>query len=424
MRRGIRSNFLRAGEKLHGQARLQRLAFWCVILVIAIGALVAGLVLRRYAWDQTEPIRFTADIDNAFQQGTNTMRAGFLDRYDESLNSHEDEENMSLDYAPGRLLIATIWTRWVREQMDGPKQDFAHPIDWTRGFYERAWAKHRQYELCRPMLCINTTGEILSAIAMFMLVRRWTRGSAKRKAQSAERIQGVSASSLCTLRSALCASYRSARPEILGLIAALFFWFNPALIWNAHCWPQWDSWVLPFFLWAMVAASTDFWFCAGLLIAAGAMFKAQILFVSPMFLLWPLFRGQGLAVVRLVIGLATGGAACTAVWLLRNGDHFNDDAVRWVAGMIAAAVLLPLVIRSKWIWYIKTPVALLAVGLVLWPFFKEDWGWLLGAVIAFGDDVGGDAIFAAASACDRGRCMGRGSAMALRAAVCRQHVMV
>ena len=66
------------------------------------------------------------------------------------------------------------------------------------------------------------------------------------------------------------------RATLTGIIAALFFWFDPALIWNAHCWPQWDSWVLPFFLWAIVAASWDCWFIAGALIAAGADLPGQM----------------------------------------------------------------------------------------------------------------------------------------------------
>ncbi len=91
------------------------------------------------------------------------------------------------------------------------------------------WGKHvtTQYYLCRPLLILNITGEIASAIAMFLLVRQWTSGNPRPKIL-------------------FWPQTRPARSAILGLIAALFFWFDPALIWNAHCWPQWDSWVFPF----------------------------------------------------------------------------------------------------------------------------------------------------------------------------------
>src|SRR5689334_8596119 len=48
---------------------LNRMAFWAVFGIVVIAALAAGLVLRRYAWDETEPIRYTLDINNAFRQG-------------------------------------------------------------------------------------------------------------------------------------------------------------------------------------------------------------------------------------------------------------------------------------------------------------------------------------------------------------------
>src|SRR5205814_261851 len=142
----------------------------------------------------------------------------------------------------------------------------------------------------------NTIGEIAAAIAVFLLVATRTQSS-KRRTQSEDSRDPDSSSLFGTLRSAFSAPPRSI---VLGLVAALFFWFNLALISNAHMWPQWDSWLLPFLLWAFVAASAEWWFAAGLLIAVGAMFKAQILFGAPLLILWPLFRGKLSAIARLV----------------------------------------------------------------------------------------------------------------------------
>ena len=42
------------------------------------------------------------------------------------------------------------------------------------------------------------------------------------------------------------------------------------------------------------------------LVALGVMFKAQILLVSPILVLWPLWRGQFSAIARCIIGFMSG----------------------------------------------------------------------------------------------------------------------
>jgi hypothetical protein len=340
---------------------LNRAAFWSVFAFIVTAALISGLILRRYAWDQTEPIRYILDINNAFQQGSDAIRIGYVDRYDEQTSRKEHVWFMDLDYAPGRLAIATLWTHWVREKVDGPITNPKKIHDWQ--FYPRVWQLQQagakqgktpaqfSYELCKPLLMVNMTGEILSAIAMFFLVRRYTSGTPP--------------------------DVRPTRGIILGLISALFFWFNPALIWNAHCWPQWDSWVLPFFLWALVLASLDWWFCAGAIIATGAMFKGQILFGAPLFLLWPLFQGRLPAVARWISGLLTATAAITAVWLVRipgttpDGGQFipgstNPHAIEWVVYLsliFAAMVSMFCGTRKRWM---RFPIGVLVAAVITW----------------------------------------------------------
>jgi hypothetical protein len=355
-------------RRLREPAILQRAAFWSAILLIAITALVAGLVLRRWAWDQTEPIRFTMDIDNAFHQGNEAMRVGYLDRYGLTADSHDVDGNYDLDYGPARLLIATVWAHWVRVQVDGPNQDFQVPPYWGRSFYQEARSLNKTYALCRPLLILNTVGEILAAVAMFLLVRRWTSRRQRILVDPQNQI------------------YREipTRPvlgAVLGLVATLFFWFDPELIWNAHCWPQWDSWVLPFLLWALVAASADWWLTAGAIIAVGAMFKGQILFGAPFFLLWPLFRGNLLGALRWIIGLACGTAASTAVWLVRTDQHVNGSAVAWLICIAVIAAALPFLMKLPGAWYVKLIPVPVVVGLFIWPFPKMGWIWILSAVL-------------------------------------------
>jgi hypothetical protein len=385
---------------------LQRLAFWAVIAAVTASAIVAGLIVRRAAWDSTETIRFTEDINNAFRQGSAALRVGYLNRYDQDKTDPNDRFAwMPLDYAPGRLAVATLWTHWVRNKVEGPPSAGDQVEQWPMEFYERARLLRQTYQLCKPMLMVNLTGEILSSIAIFLLVQRYT-GSRNRP----EILQPV----LRTLHGAIwavvlwCAlgwllhtngfslkfswqlpavvwlwfAFPLQRSTIGGLVAAVFFWFNPALIWNAHAWPQWDSWVLPFFLWAIYAASCDCWLIAGCLIASGAMFKGQILFGAPIFFLWPLWQLRLLAIVRWLVGLATAIAAITAVWLVRTAGampsetfipgHMNMTAIGWVASMTIAFSLMVLLLRIRWAWYATIPFVAVVIGLISWRFFQID----------------------------------------------------
>jgi len=354
---------------------LNQLAGWSILLAIASAALVAGLILRRFAWDQTEPIRYTADIDNAFRQGTRTLQSGYVERYDFEIANPDPRVIMALDYAPGRLAIATLWSRWVHDHDDGGLRSTAERIrramrtpystlgakskedlvaEWPSEFYPRVRSEKRQYELCQPMLMVNVTGEILSALAIFLLTRRYTLGQPP--------------------------VYRPVRGAILGFIAALFFWFNPALLSNAHCWPQWDSWVLPFFLWGVLLASLNWWFCAGMLIGAGAMFKGQILFGAPIFILWPLFQGRLMALVRWIIGLLFSTALATCVWLVRT-PGFNIVKKHYQPGSVNLNAI-------TWLVYLAVLFSVV-VMIVLWPRRREARipvaiavAWIIGWIIS------------------------------------------
>lgn len=314
------------------------LAFTAVIVCIVL----PGLWLRHWAWNQTEPIRFTFDISNAFAQGSDALRSGYLNRYDNQELAHGTDENYHLDYAPARLLIATEWARYVRGIVDHQTNGWELTPRWRNHFYDEARSLHLTYTLCKPLLILNAIGEGIAGAGVLALVWIWTgRGDKYR---------------------------RPAWRAFMACACFALFWFNPELIWNAHCWPQWDSWLLPFYLWALVAASLDFWFIAGLCIAVGVMFKAQILFGAPLLILWPVFGGRWRAVLKFVIGVFLGIALLTAVWLVRVHSATSEAAIWWLIGSAAAFALWLVVARRPGPWYLKLVIGLIAAGLSLWPF--------------------------------------------------------
>src|SRR5947209_3928421 len=130
------------------------------------------------------------------------------------------------------------------------------------------------------------------------------------------------------------------------------------MILDAHGWPQWDVWIVPFYLLAALAALKNRWFSCGCLLAAGAMLKGQLLFVTPFFIFWPLWQKRWIRALRMLAGFAATVALIVAPWLLCNPAAWivvalvaglsslfllgsgSQDAGAWVAGIIACAVFL------------------------------------------------------------------------------------
>jgi hypothetical protein len=117
-------------------------------------------------------------------------------------------------------------------------------------------------------------------------------------------------------------------------------WLEPSMILDAHGWPQWDVWILPFYLFAALAALRTRWFWCGCLLAAGAMLKGQLLFVAPFFLLWPLWQKKWGDALCLLAGFTAMWAAIVSPWLLRT--H-----VAWLTFVAAVGVGLLLIWRYK-----------------------------------------------------------------------------
>jgi len=90
------------------------------------------------------------------------------------------------------------------------------------------------------------------------------------------------------------------------------------MILDAHGWPQWDVWILPFYLFAALAALKNRWFVCGCLLAAGAMFKGQLLFVAPFFVLWPLWQKRWNRALAVLAGFIATAALIASPWLLHT----------------------------------------------------------------------------------------------------------
>jgi hypothetical protein len=300
-----------------------------LVVGLLLGALfLGGVQLRRWIGGSTRHVRYQHDIVNAFYWGSETMKEarrlspdeasadslagfcrGYLGLYDRVKRKAYDKD-YGLDYPPLRLLVMAVWAKQVRSEFPGV--DDGHP------------------KLVNPLLKINLLCELLSAVGIFVLVR------------------------LCLQRSGAAQSSwipglpRRQRALICGLTAASVAWLEPSMILDAHGWPQWDVWILPFYLFAAHAALKNRWFLCGCLLAGGAMFKGQLLFVAPFFVLWPLWQKRWTRALRVLAGFTATAAVIASPWLLRTSGAWI--AVIAVAGF-SSLFLLPrkLAHRGAWI---------------------------------------------------------------------------
>ena len=270
-----------------------------LLAFLIVALFLGGIQLRRWIGESTRHVRYQHDIVNAFYWGSETMKEarrlspdeasansltgfcrGYLALYDRVKHKAYNND-YGLDYPPLRLLVMAIWAREVRNQFPGV--DDGHP------------------KLVNPLLKINLLCELLSAVAIFLLVRLCL-GRQSRATQS------DSLSSLALQH----------RASICGLAAASVAWLEPSMILDAHGWPQWDVWIMPFYLFAALAALKNRWFVCGCLLATGAMFKGQLLFVAPFFVLWPLWQKRWNRALGVLAGFISTAAVIASPWLLRT----------------------------------------------------------------------------------------------------------
>src|SRR6059058_821316 len=276
-----------------------KLARRALLAFLIVALFLGGIQLRRWIGESTRHVRYQHDIVNAFYWGNETLKEtrrlspdestansftgfcrGYFALYDR-VKDRAYQSDYGLDYPPLRLLVMAIWAKEVRNQFPGV--DDGHP------------------KLVNPLLKINLLCELLSAAAIFFLVRLCV--------QRCSRTRRSSLLPDLPLRD---------RASICGLAAASVAWLEPSMILDAHGWPQWDVWVLPFYLFAAIAALENRWFWCGCLLGAGAMLKGQLLFVAPFFLLWPLWQRKWLAALHMLAGFLATTALIVSPWLLRT----------------------------------------------------------------------------------------------------------
>jgi hypothetical protein len=299
-----------------------------LLALLVVMLLLGGVELRHWTWDKTRHVRYQHDIVNGFYWGSETLKEarnlspddhsadswsaflrGYLALYDR-IKDEAYESNYGLDYPPLRLLVMSIWAKQVRS--DFPGVDDGHPSH------------------IKPLLNINLFCELLSAFAIFFLVRLCIR-----------RASGIGRSRF------LRRIPTEHRALICGLAAASVAWFEPSTILDAHGWPQWDVWIVPFYLFAVLAALRNRWFICGCLLAAGAMFKGQLLFVAPFFVFWPLWQKEWNSCARLLAGFGAATALIVSLWLLRNPEAWM---VVTLVGLISFAALVWRKVRYAGVW--------------------------------------------------------------------------
>src|SRR6266496_1629585 len=320
-------------------ARASNLVRRVLVVLLVATILLAGIQLRRWIGDTTRHVRYQHDIVNGFYWGSEVLKQarrsspdeatanswigfcrGYFALYDHVKHKAYEHE-YGLDYPPLRLLMMAIWAKQVRNAFPGV--DDGHP------------------KLVNPLLKINLLCELLSAAAIFFLVRLCVQRSSR------------------TTKSSLLPNLPlQDRASICGLAAASVAWLEPSMILDAHGWPQWDVWILPFYLFAALAALKNRWFLCGCLLAAGAMFKGQLLFVTPFFVLWPLWAKRWSRALCVLAGFAATAAVIASPWLLRppaawlavaavTGASWSfilqrrlPDQIAWISGITGCAVFV------------------------------------------------------------------------------------
>jgi hypothetical protein len=241
-------------------------------------------------------------------------------------------------------------------------------------------------------LNLRTLIEAVSAVGVFLVVRCWAvrgdsaaargsvlgewvdraaarltgvKGGSSRdrvgRAPQAERLKGES-------------SHRAFQGFARAAVAALIFWLNPGLIAGTST----DPWPVAAFVFATLAASYEAWFVTGVVLGAGVMLNAQLAWVAPVFVVWPLCMNAPRATVRVVIGFVAAVAAAASRELVGGG-------ALWVTGVL----LTPLLLRPNWpgrrgplaAAWVAVPIA---AELVLWPLVLPGArnGWTAGGLIA------------------------------------------
>ena len=334
-------------HRVQGRQRAIRVLLGFLVAIL----LLAGIQLRTWTWQTTKHVRYQHDLVNGFYWGSQTLAEarklspdsesadtwrsffrGYVALYDRVKKEAYDHD-YRLDYPPLRLLAMSVWTKHVREAFPGVKDS--------------------RPEHFSSLLKANLVCELLSAVGIFLLVRLWI-----------GRAGGATGSRW------LNHVPLENRAWICALLAASVAWFDPSMILDAHGWPQWDAWILPFYLFAALAASTKRWCCCGCLLAAGTMFKGQLFFVVPFFVFWPLWQKRWDRALQLAAGLVATAALVVTPWLIVTPSAWIMLAITFG---VAYVTFHALSVRHAWTWIAGVSgTAVLVIG----KFFGGSFSWL------------------------------------------------
>ncbi len=345
-----------------------------------------GLDVRQWAWDSTYESRFKIDLGNAYARGSEAASpdVGYYNLYTKDANSQSLLHFLRLDYPPLRLLIVTEWAKWTQRRFPGVA----------------SW--HADYVFNAPLLWLNTFCELAMSIGLGVLVWLWVRRRVRadflglenvsrdgRETQNGARGSremhdrpgeprerhnngGRESSADISRPPNRRAEIPWATPVLLGVLAGLLAWFNPAVIYESHVWPQWEAWMLPFCVFAMLAGSVELWWIAGACIAIGAMLKGQMLIGAPVLFLWPLMLGNWRGFLRSLTGFAFTLLGYAGPWLVRAKGieqwTISWKAIAWViCALVAGLLIYPLKFSRQQKIATRIIIGAIAFALAIWP---------------------------------------------------------
>lgn len=266
-----------------------------LLALLLIGATVAGVGYRRWAFEISIPGRHLFDVGRNYNFGVTAINDGFLNVYEDQVRDQPNRDR-KLDYPPLRLATFEAWAAWIR---------------WTRG-PDIPWEPDFSFHAF--LMWHNTVLEWLGSLAALLIVRRWLRASAR-----AELPPGHTQLSPWT-------------GLIPATLAFMSLWFDPGVMIIGHGWPSPNMWAIPYYLWTVFFCLCDWWFLAGLVMGVGAMLQGQQLFVAALFVFWPLFAGRPMMAFRWAGGFALAVALVTSGWMLTIRPDINLPArqMNWV----------------------------------------------------------------------------------------------
>ena len=311
-----------------------RVAIIFLLLLSAVPIVNYGIHIRPQIYSNTDGLHW-GDAYNAIQYGQGSIHYGLFHLYEPMYQAQRagidplpDRTRTAMDYPPLRLMVVGAWARWAQRTNTANRLDYAGSGS----------------NVIIPMLRLNTASELISSILVFLLIRMWCIRANLASGRQMPWWRGIPA----------------------GYIGALLMWFNPGLLWNSYAFPQWDTWIIPFFLSAVLMACVDWWFAAGLLIGMGAFLKGQMFIVAPLFIFWPLFQLKWDAAVRWLCGLAMISAAIALPFM----EPSKAALIQFLFAVAALAMSIPFVIRLRLDYRLLLVCGAIA-GALAWPWNSD-----------------------------------------------------